>query len=219
MNAAPKIARRRLEPEYRAQMILEEAVRFFAERGFSAQIAELAARLGISHGLIFRYFSTKQNLIDQVYAHVFDRHWSEGWATDLADRSLPLPDRIERFYRAYLAAVDNPQWIRIALHAGLAGEHLPRGLFVRRRTDDALSIMMREVRHWAGLPEPAPGEQADQERAFNLHSTFVYLLMRKYVLGRPPVMPMDEIVALTVRNFLAEFTQGEGARSRRTPAG
>ena len=68
---------RRLEPGARAEQILDEATRFFAQRGFNAQITDLAARLGISHALIFRYFGTKQNLIDQVYKRVFAEPWSD----------------------------------------------------------------------------------------------------------------------------------------------
>ncbi len=47
-------------------MILDAAVEFFAEHGFEAQTKELAQRIGVSQGLIFRYFGTKQNLVEQV---------------------------------------------------------------------------------------------------------------------------------------------------------
>lgn len=196
---------RRLEPSVRAELILDEATRFFSERGFNAQITDLAARLGISHALIFRYFGTKQNLIDLVYQRVFVEPWSEHWAHDLADRSLPLKQRIENFYVSYLETVDNPLWIRVVLHAGLAGEHLPRGNEVRSRVDSVLELILREIRAHQGLPEGPALDAMEWEMAWHLHSSIIYLLMRKHILDRTFTLDRDAMVRRIVANFFCEF--------------
>lgn len=99
---------RRLDPTVRAEQILAEATQFFAERGFEAQLSDLAARVGVSEPLIFRYYRTKQVLIEAVYDRVFIQRWSEDWLTGLADRAVPVRARVERFYLSYLNAVDDP---------------------------------------------------------------------------------------------------------------
>ena len=59
-----KSERVRLLPDDRAQQILSGAILFFAERGFEGQTRELTSRLGISKGLLYRYFPGKEALID-----------------------------------------------------------------------------------------------------------------------------------------------------------
>lgn len=198
---------RRLEPGVRAEQILDEATRFFAERGFGAQITDLAARLGISHALIFRYFGNKQNLIDQVYQRIFTEPWSDAWVKGLTDRSQPLAQRIETFYNAYLEIVDNPLWIRVALHAGLAGEHLPRGRDVRNRVTQLLETILREIRAHRGMPQSPAIDAIEWETAWHLHSSIIYYLMRKYVLDHGSPVDRPAFVRRVVESFVSEFNK------------
>jgi AcrR family transcriptional regulator len=62
---------KRLAAAEREQQIIAEAVRFFAEVGFTGQTRELAQRLHITQPLLYRYFPTKQDLIERVYKDVF----------------------------------------------------------------------------------------------------------------------------------------------------
>ncbi len=62
--------RQRLSPGEREQQILDEAISFFAEVGLSGQTRELAQRLGVTQPLIYRYFPTKQDLIERVFEEV-----------------------------------------------------------------------------------------------------------------------------------------------------
>ena len=48
------------------KMIVEEAIRFFAEAGFAGQTRELARRLDVTQPLLFQYFPTKDDLIERV---------------------------------------------------------------------------------------------------------------------------------------------------------
>ena len=80
-SAARPAARRRIRmaPEDREQMILEAAINFFAKHGFTAQLRELARELKVSQGLIYRYFKSKDELLNRVYEHNFLRRWDAGW--------------------------------------------------------------------------------------------------------------------------------------------
>lgn len=52
-------------PEVRRQEILETALALFCEKGYErASMADLARRIGISQGLCYRYFPSKEVLLD-----------------------------------------------------------------------------------------------------------------------------------------------------------
>lgn len=196
---------RRLDPTVRAEQILAEATQFFAERGFEAQLSDLASRIGVSEPLIFRYYRNKQVLIEAVYDRVFIRRWSEEWLTGLADRTVPLRSRVERFYLSYLEAVDDPLWIRIAMHAALAGERMPLAYGARARVERVLQVILEELRA-AGLLPDDPGQESLQwEMVMHLYSSVLYLLLRKHILNRRFTEDRDAMVKRLVANFFAEF--------------
>lgn len=65
---------RRKPPTGRAEVaaaILEAATDLFAERGPAAtSIRDIAARSNVNHGLVFRHFGTKENLVGAVLDHL-----------------------------------------------------------------------------------------------------------------------------------------------------
>src|SRR5260370_36230851 len=67
----PARRRRRLDPEDREREIVDGAVAFFAEGGFDGGLRDLAKRLGITHQQLFRYFPTKEALIERVYKEMY----------------------------------------------------------------------------------------------------------------------------------------------------
>ncbi len=66
----------------REKVILESAIRFFAEHGFEGQQRELAKQIGITHSAIYRHFPSKEALVERVYEHVYLDSWQKHW-TDL----------------------------------------------------------------------------------------------------------------------------------------
>ncbi|GGK35243.1 TetR/AcrR family transcriptional regulator [Nocardia camponoti] len=55
--------------------VLEHAAHLFAERGPNAtSVRDIAERAGINHGLVFRHFGAKDNLIGAVLDHLGDQH-------------------------------------------------------------------------------------------------------------------------------------------------
>ncbi|MCV7439406.1 TetR/AcrR family transcriptional regulator [Mycobacterium seoulense] len=54
-----------------AAAVLEAATELFAERGPAAtSIRDIAARSNVNHGLVFRHFGTKENLVGAVLDHL-----------------------------------------------------------------------------------------------------------------------------------------------------
>jgi AcrR family transcriptional regulator len=195
--------RTRLDPGVRARMILDAAVEFFAEHGFEAQTKELAQRIGVSQGLIFRYFGTKQNLVEQVYEKVFLQRWSPSWEAGLKDRSIPFPKRLENFYLSYFDAVDEYHWIRVSLYASLAGHDII-ARYIQTRVNVLLEIIVRELRVYRGLEDDVI-DPLEFELVWHLHSTFIYFLVRKYIHRLPVMEDKPALVARIVASFLNEF--------------
>ncbi len=148
-RALPGRRRVRMAPDERERMILDAAIHFFAKHGFSAQLRELAREMKVSQGLIYRYFSSKQALLDRVYEHNFLRRWDPSWEKLLADRKLPLRRRLTEFYTHYLAAIDDPEWIRLVMYSGLDGNDLTRR-YIRTHVEGLLRLIARECRALEG---------------------------------------------------------------------
>lgn len=65
----------RLSAEERKVLILEAALKVFAQKGFSgARTKEIAQEAGISETLLFRHFENKENLYAAALKHLFDHH-------------------------------------------------------------------------------------------------------------------------------------------------
>jgi AcrR family transcriptional regulator len=178
-----KLERVRLLPDDRAQQILSGAILFFAERGFEGQTRELTSRLGISKGLLYRYFPGKDALIDRVYEEVLIGRWSPRWDEMIADRSTKLLPRLKDFYVQYaLKMLHNYEWVRIYLLSGLAGASINRrfGNFV---AEHVFRPVLNELRHEFKLPDiqKLPASEPEMELMWGLHGAIFYIGIRKWV--------------------------------------
>jgi len=169
----------RLAPEAREAMILDAAIDFFAENGFAAQTRELADRIGVSQGLIFRYFATKEMLVDCVYQKTFEARWDSRWDEMLLDRSVPIRDRLVGFFLSYINAIDDSVWIRIVMYSSLAGWDLARR-YISEHVDKLMVVMSQEMA--ASLEMDV---ELDSELIWHLQSTFIYYLVRKHIHKTP----------------------------------
>jgi AcrR family transcriptional regulator len=192
---------RRLPPHEREQMILDEAINFFAEYGFNGQVRQLAERLHVSQALIFRYFGTKDALIERVYQRTFLARWDPAWEITLADQSIPLRTRLKTFLKSYLSVVDDYRWIRISMHSSLAQHDLTQR-YVQIFVTNILKVIARQVRLYRG--EEAGGDIStdELELVWHLHSTVVYYLVRKHIHKTPVTPDIDRLVGSAVDNFI-----------------
>lgn len=71
--------------------------------------------------LIYRYFPSKEDLIQAVYLKIYLTRWRPEWQIALNDAAVPIRDRLVAFCTEFTAAVLTPEWIRICLSAGLRG--------------------------------------------------------------------------------------------------
>lgn len=198
--AAPAKTRKiRLKPADRRELILNEAVAFFAEVGLEGRTRDLSARLGITQSLLYKYFSSKEDLVEAVFERVYLDRLRPEWREWLLDRQQPLRARLVRFYGAYTEAIFDYQWLRIFMFAGLAGAQLNNRYFGRLSTA-FLDTMMAEIAH-----EARNGRQPDMEDMWNLHGSIVYLGIRKFVYQVPVPEDFATPIARSIDRFLLGF--------------
>jgi AcrR family transcriptional regulator len=196
-KAGPKTAtapkRHRLLPDEREKQIVLGAIRFFAEVGFDGQTRELAKRLGITQPLLFRYFPTKQDLVDRVYKEIYLNRWNPEWQDWIEDRSTPVAARLKRFYMEYYPTIVNHDWMRIFFQAGMRNVGFNQR-YLRLVRERILLVLCGEVRHECGLPPVSaiPVSTAELELYWGMHGSIVYDGIRQYIYGTAvPPEPTD----------------------------
>src|SRR5258706_14583492 len=77
---------RRLSPSDREKCIAAAAVTVFSTHCFDGQTRELAAALGITQPLLYRYFPSKEALIEGAFPYGFAGRWDPFWVDLIIDR-------------------------------------------------------------------------------------------------------------------------------------
>jgi AcrR family transcriptional regulator len=192
-----------MSPEQRERAIVREAVALFAEQGFGAHTRELAARLGITQPLLYRYFPSKEALIERVYEEVFLGRWDPGWEDLLDDSTLPLEQRLTAFYQNYARVILNHEWVRIFLFAGLRGVNY-NARYLKTLRERIFSRVVQLLRVANRLPpvDKLPIAESEFELVWGLHASIFYLGVRKWVYGLPIPTDIDADIAARVTGFL-----------------
>lgn len=192
---------RRLSAEARRAEIVRAAARHFAAAGFGGTMRELAARCGVAPALLYRYFPSKEALIEAVFADLRAR-WGPAQAQVPAG-AAPLAERLAAFYRAYLTRNADYNGVRLFLHAALSGLGLPM-----RYAPDLDAWVLRPVaaalRAEAGLGPPAdPLPPAERDLLIGLHGAVVFIGIRRHVYGAPIDAARHlELVGTVLRAFV-----------------
>lgn len=182
--------RRRLPPEDRRREIIEEATRYFAEVGLNGGTLALAKRLGITQPLLYKYFPTKEALIETVFERLFPGHWDPRWETLLGDRSIPMRERLKRFYRDFATAVLTYEHVRLFLFSGLANWPY-NSRYYDILVERIFSLIVRGLRaecdpDGAANLEDWPVSEEELELVQSLHAAIYHIRFRNW-LHNPPL--------------------------------
>jgi AcrR family transcriptional regulator len=199
-GAPRKAKRQRLPADERRQQIIDGAVAFFAKVGLEGKTRDLAKDLGITQSLLFKYFESKDALIEAVYAQVYLESLSPDWPVRLADRTVPLRSRLLAFYSDYSKLIFEHEWMRIFMFSGLAGAELNKR-YLEHMHQMILHPLLEEVR--------ASSSQAitpDMEDLWNLHGGIVYIGIRQHIYRMPCPENSGPAIERTVDRFLEAFS-------------
>jgi AcrR family transcriptional regulator len=132
----------RLDVDERRRQLLDASARIFTERRYDAvSMSEIAAEAGISKGLLYHYFTNKQELF---------RATLEEAARDIAlriepDENLPPAERVRASIDGYLDWIEahEASYVRLIEDVGSASE--VHELVTRVREDTAVLIASQAV--------------------------------------------------------------------------
>ena len=188
--------RRRLPPDERRRRIVSGAVAFFAEQGLDGTTRDLARALGITQPLLFKYFPSKAELLEAVYAEVYLDRMSPEWPVMLADRSRPLRERMLTFYDAYSRLIFERSWMRIFMFSGLAGAELNR-----RYLEHLAGVILRPLLEELHAAAPGP-RRPDMEDIWSLHGGIVYIGIRRHIYQVPCPDDAGPAIEAAIDRFL-----------------
>jgi AcrR family transcriptional regulator len=209
MSARPRrggAKRKRLLPADRRKEFIAKATEFFSEHGFAGGTRDLARCLGVTQPLLYRYFPSKDDLINEVYRTVYLEPLDTGWENLLTDRGRPLRERLQDFYVAYTNVIFSRKWLRIYLYSGLKGLDINRW-YVDMVTNEILTRIIRECRHDAGLPAQTTPTAAELELAWVFHGGIFYYGVRKYIYESNVLEDRARMIAEALDTFLAGYKQ------------
>jgi AcrR family transcriptional regulator len=149
------------------EKIVSAALDVFAERGFeAASTRQIAARVGVNHGLIPYYFGTKRKLWQAAVDHAFEGMQEEIDAA-IADAANPDPrERLARMIRAHVYFVARrPAFVRLMLEEGKR-----RGERMRWIVDRHVQPLYDSI---AALIEQLPGDVVAARDVSPVHFFYV----------------------------------------------
>ncbi len=203
VEAALALPKRRLTGEARVQAILQAAAQLFADEGLGGTTRQIAKQLGVTQALLYKFFASKDQLIDRVYETYFHDRWDTSWDRLLNDDTLLLEQRLLRFYGVYAERADAVA-VRLFMHAGLAGRPLP-GARGAKLTDQIFAPVITALRKDIGLPPFSDRAmmRGERELCMQLHSSVIFLGIRRHVYRMPMPDDLTDVIALYVRSFMA----------------
>jgi AcrR family transcriptional regulator len=206
--AAPAKKRVRLPPQEREQQIVAGALRYFSEHGFGGDTRSLAEDLGVTQSLLFRYFPSKDALIERVYREIYVSRWNPYWELLIADRGKPLKQRMVEFFKDYARTTLDRDWIRIFFFAGLKGSEMNKQFLAMVR-ERILLVICREMRAEFRLPpaEELPISDYEVELIFGIIGRMVYFGVRKWIYQTPVPDNVEQHIEATIEVFFEGVEQ------------
>lgn len=193
----------RMNSEDRRRQILEKAADFFSEYGLTAQTRGLAAACGISQRLLYRYFPTKEALLDEVYRSAIAGPFKAIWFAELVDRQIPLERRLVRFYKDYFTTIFTSRWLRLFMYSSLADVGMAPN-YTSAMVLQLLEVIVLEAAHEQGVVIAA-NKDLQHEIGWTLHGALSHYAIRRHLYGFPQHVAEDAVVAIQVAQFLGGF--------------
>ena len=202
MSETTRQRARRLPAQERRAAILLKAASFFAAEGFSASTRDLAESMGIRQALLYRYFPSKEILIESVLEAFVKTNWNSQFSSIISDRTMLLEDRLKM---VFLGQLENETEIaiRLLLHAVLDRWKLPVRLF--DELDKTLILpLVEEMRHINNFPtiQALPLMVGERELAFALYGSINFYSLRQHLYKSEVCNDKNAVTKLYVDAFL-----------------
>jgi AcrR family transcriptional regulator len=184
----------RMPSEERRLQILNAAIDLLCESGDGLHTRTLAKRLGVSHALLFKYFSSKSDILDAVFQTVYIDRFPEPLSRKVETASEDIPGKWASIYTEYAPRIFELRWVRIFVSTALNREPISNRYFelvvvplVTRLAEDTERYCLGRVQKPNSILRAA-----SLELAWTTHSALFYSGLRRWVYELPV---NDNIVA------------------------
>jgi AcrR family transcriptional regulator len=196
----------------RREEIFRAAGRVFAKKGFAAtKIADIAAEAKLSHGLLYHYFRSKE----EVYAELFDEIVARRPALDAITKGAGSPlERLGRLVSFFLEKSAERPELGVLVTQALVGDTLPEAqrenfLQYGRASYERMVSLVREAQR-AG---EATSEVSAEELGTGIMSMIRGLATMRFVV-RSKVEGMPVLPVVSVDTVLRVLTPRRSATPR-----
>lgn len=207
-------SRRRLSSEDRRRQLIDQAVKLFSRHGFSGtRTKDIAAACGVSEGILFRHFATKEDLYRAILESHADEAGSREWMREMKRLAVARDDRglikalVGHLLRSFR---ENAEFHRLMLYAWLEG-HAMAGMAHQQLGQPKFEFLKKYVMQRQREGGFRPGDPAAIVVA--LYSSAAQFGMAKYVFGMEMCQPDDELAIEQFTDLL--FAGVRAAKKRR----
>lgn len=189
----------------RHRAILSCAVRLFATRGLAAtKVADIAREVGMAQGLLYHYFSSKEEIFVEIVRQAFDR--MNAAARDLERLPLSPRQKIEQAAKTLMRTLEEHEhfsWTSVLISTASISDAVPaeaRAIIARER-DVPYRVVARLAR--AGQKDGSFSDGRPDDLALVFWTTVKGLALHRLAFGSAYRSPDPRILT---RIFLPETT-------------
>ena len=133
----------------RCTAILSAAGRFFAVRGFQAtKISDIAAEVGMSQGLLYHYYRSKEEIFIEIIRSAFDKMNAAARALEKA--SLSPSQKLKTLVSSLIKSLESPDfvWFSTLISTASISDAVPAGAkeIIEKERDVPYEVLARIVR-------------------------------------------------------------------------
>jgi AcrR family transcriptional regulator len=174
--------------------ILEAALNVFAEEGYhSASIAKVSKRAGVSKGLLYNYFESKQELLQVLLHEIMDKQFeyvqnlvedgvSDESITKLIHHTVQLLKEDPKHWKLYFLMAIQPDVFEI---------------IIEDRKEQMTTYMQKYVEYFSSrYPENA-------EAMMHYFSASFSGIRMNYIMN-PDTFPIDQVTELLIQQFVKQ---------------
>lgn len=153
----------------------------FAKHGFSVSTRTISDALGITQAALYRHFKSKEELIEEVFRVRYLDEKPSDFNAILEESDDPLANRLTNAYTSFFNNITETS-LKLFHRASYDGLEIAKR-YSPHLDQRILWPVLRNLREAARLPalESVPNTREERELALMLHSTIVFLAIRKFV--------------------------------------
>jgi TetR/AcrR family fatty acid metabolism transcriptional regulator len=137
------VAERASAHEDKRQLILDAALRVFAQKGYhTARVGDIAQEAGVAYGLLYHYFRSKDEVLDTIFRDTWEAML--GTIKSIEETGEPAREQLRKVSEVVLRTWRrNPDLVRVLVREVTRSPHVQRERDEIEQAFDALERIIR----------------------------------------------------------------------------